>query len=416
MSPASQICGTLYELSRTENGRNVFLDLSGVQVLVVQRLEEADHILRLNAVNYRKNMAWFRQGLGTSRFSEDGNPWEIRRDLTQSYFSRFDRERTFALSEHHARIALGKMIDRSATGASTIDIDVLREMTASVLVENFLDVKLVDTGLDLAVLAQIMERASEFSFVPAGKAGAIYREHLAVLPALRRQALESMRYFRSEHMPLTPMLSDMKTADLDSANNFVLEQELMSFLAAGIEASAAAVSWACYLLAANPKVQENLRPLAHDLWRDGNASWHSLSRLKPFGTFISETLRLFPPTPIITRLANGPDRLGDQDIAEEQSVIISFIGIQHDKRHRADPWRLDIGEQALKPASGDFTAFSFGPRICGGKQFALVELATFLSVFVAGARFELTSMEPPRFRWRSQLLCEGGQPVRVLPC
>jgi cytochrome P450 len=52
---------------------------------------------------------------------------------------------------------------------------------------------------------------------------------------------------------------------------------------------------------------------------------------------------------------------------------------------------------------------------CGGKQFALVELMAVLSVFLANARFEPTSDAPVRFFWKSQMLREGGQRVRVLP-
>ena len=85
MDQSSQICARLYDLAKTRNAENVMLDLNGVPVLLVHRLEDADHILRTNAGNYKKNMKWFRQALGASRFSEDGKAWEIRRELTQPY-------------------------------------------------------------------------------------------------------------------------------------------------------------------------------------------------------------------------------------------------------------------------------------------------------------------------------------------
>lgn len=51
---------------------------------------------------------------------------------------------------------------------------------------------------------------------------------------------------------------------------------------------------------------------------------------------------------------------------------------------------------------------------CSGKQFALVELMTVLSVFLTQAHFELTSQEPPVFHWQSWMLRQGGHPVRVV--
>lgn len=414
MGLSSRICSLLYDLAETRNGHNASLDLNGVPVLVIQRFEDADHILRRNAANYRKNMAWFRQALGASRFSEDGRAWEIRRDLTQVYFSKFDRQRTFELSLLYAGSAIEKLISNSDKGSLTIDDDILREMTASVLVENFFEVKLDETGVDLTVLAELMELGSEYSFVPAGKTGSIYQNQLSSLPTLRRRVLETMQFFRSENMPTSPIFRSMMQADRDTSNNIVLEHELMTFLAAGAETSAATMGWACYLLAKNQSLQDQLRHQTYSFWSRNRRSWSELREISTLRNFISETLRLFPPTPIISRLAIAADRIGDQGIQKDQNVMISFIGIQNDRRHRSNPWVPDIGDVANRTASGEQTSFSFGPRVCGGKQFAMVELVTFLSLFLKRARFELTSDEPPTFRWKSQMLREGGQPVRVV--
>lgn len=60
-------------------------------------------------------------------------------------------------------------------------------------------------------------------------------------------------------------------------------------------------------------------------------------------------------------------------------------------------------------------AFSFGPRVCGGKHFALMEMMTILAVLLRKGRVELTSYEQPQFRWKSLILRDGGQPVRIAP-
>lgn len=415
MSESSRICGRLYDLTRTHNGRNVALDINGVPVLVIQRLEDADHILRLHVANYRKNMDWFRQALGASRFSEDGEAWELRWNLTQPYFSKFDRQRTFELAARRAQLAADKLILASEAGAGTIDDDILREMAVGVLVENFFGILLEDLGLDIPAITELMEFGSEFSFVPPGQTAAVYRQRLPELPALRRRVLQGMGGFRSLDTASSPILAGMKAADEDASNNFLLEHELMSFLAAGAESSAAAMSWACYLLAKDEALQDNLRALSMAFWCDAVPDWLKLKEITPLRTFVSETLRLFPPTPIISRYAVAADRLDDLEIPAGQNVMISFIGIQHDQRHRSDPWRLDMAGRGNCPVSGETSAFSFGPRVCGGKQFAMAELITFLCVFLTRARFELISHEPPAFHWRSQMVRDGGQPVRVIP-
>lgn len=412
MNLSSSICAQLYDLAKVRNGENVTITLNDVDVLVIQRQKEADQILRMNAGNYRKNMAWFRQALGASRFSEDGKAWEIRKVLTQGYFNKFDREKTFQLSAHYARQTIETLIGQSQV-SDRLDDDTLRNMTASVLVDNFFGIKLSDSGIDLSLLAELMEYGSEYSFVPPGKTSDLYRQTLMKLPELRRKVLDALGYFRNGDVPRTPLLEGLLEADARKHDRVVLEHELMTFMAAGAETSAATMGWACYLLARHPDLQERLRTIARRFWQADMPDWKQLSTLQPLASFISETLRLYPPTPIVARYAIETDHLGDVVVQPGQNIIISFIGIQHDARFRSNPWDIDIDAEMHSKISGSTMAFSIGPRVCGGKHFALVELITFLSVFLDLARFELTSGDPPIFHWKSQMLREGGQPVRV---
>lgn len=416
MNLSSQICGMLYDFARTRNGETIEIELNGVPVLIVQSLEDAGHVLRHNAVNYRKNMAWFRQALGASRFSEDGEAWKVRQALTQRHFAQFDRDRTVLQAARYAHRACDAMLRDSAEGRQTIDDDILRNLTVSVLVECFFGVAPETISLDLGNLARLMDCGSEYSFVPAGHTGTLYRERLGQLPELRRQVLADLRPFRNGEVPSSPLLADMLAADRDPATGIVLEHELLTFFAAGAETSAATIGWACYLLARHPEVQEALRQEVRAYLAGGQRDWSVLSRIEPIANFISETLRLYPPTPIVARLARGPDRIGQHAVDTGQNVLVSFVGVQHDARIRPDPWRLDIDPRtATRPPAGTVTAFSFGPRVCGGKNFALVELASALCVLLERARFTLTSEESPSFHWKSQMLRQGGQPVRLEP-
>lgn len=413
---STDICNALYRFAREYNGRNLDIQLNGVDVWLVQRYEEADHVLRKQASRYRKNMDWFRQALGASRFSEDGARWEARRRLTHEYFTHFDRERTCRLAMRYAQDAAGHLIGNSAAGATRIDDGVLRRMAVSVLVENFFGLPFRDTGIDLDGIAELMEYGSAYSFVPAGRTDALYGDALRRLPSLRRQVLRDLRIFR-ERAPAGAMLEGMLAADRDPAHGVVLEHELLTFFAAGAETSAATVGWTLYLLAMHDELQARLRDQALALApRVLDEGWTALSAFDGLAALVSEALRLYPPTPIIARLATCADRAGDREIPPGQNVLISFVGIQHDERYRTEPWRLHVGSDTRRHVgAGVHTAFSFGPRICGGKQFALVELMAFVFALLVHARFEPTSHEPPRFHWKSQMLREGGQPVRVSP-
>lgn len=412
MIQSAQFCEELYRLAEAHNGENVKIELNGVPIILIQRYEDADYVLRLHATNYRKNMAWFRQILGASRFSEDGEAWEIRRDLTQYHFTKFDREHAFMLSREYAEQALGKLVADSAAGRDVLDDTILREMTAGVLVHNFFNAPLEKLQIDLAAMTSLMEYGSEYSFVPEGRTNDLYRQRLSSLPPIRRRVMNSLKIFRSDEMPPSPLLDSLRDADRNLG--IILEHELMSFLAAGTETSAATMTWICHLLAQNSEQQEKLREVSTEFWNSSDVSWSSLSKIKPLLNFVSEALRLYPTTPIVARMAVEPDKIGDFDIASNQNILLSFIGIQHDRRFRDNPWKVqETDTEVFTTGSGQNTAFSLGGRVCGGKSFAILELITFLSVFVSRGVFESTSDEAPRFFWKSQLLREGGQRVRV---
>lgn len=409
---SSDICNYLYTLAREQNGRNVWLDLNGVSVLLIQNLEDATHVLSQNHHNYHKNMAWFRQALGASRFSENESAWKLRSELTQPYFAHFDRNRACDLACKYANQTLAQLAQAGASGLTLSDT-ALREMSTRLLIEYFFNVSLEQTGINIDNLARLMEYGSEYAFVPAGKTGAMYRERLAQLPELRRQILQDFAPFRQGKIPSNPILDGMLAAD--QRGDIVLEQELLTLFAAGAETSAATVGWACYLLAKYPDIQARLHresaAYAH------STDWQQLSELAGISALISETLRLYPPTPIIARLAIEADVIGNEKIPAGQNVLISFIGIQHDERLHPDPWDIHMGDvrhpPSVRKGSGTNTAFSLGPRVCGGKHFALVELTGFLHTFITRGLFTLTSDAPPVFFWKSQMLRHGGHPVKV---
>ncbi len=64
-------------------------------MLIVQNIDAAQRVLRTNAANYVKHMPWFRQALGASRMTENGEAWQFRQRLSQAYLAKFDRQVTF---------------------------------------------------------------------------------------------------------------------------------------------------------------------------------------------------------------------------------------------------------------------------------------------------------------------------------
>ncbi|MBJ6134421.1 cytochrome P450 [Ochrobactrum sp. Q0168] len=414
MTEASDFASRLFEIARTNNGENITLELGGVPVFVVQDLDSAHHVLRHNAANYLKSMEWFRQALGASRFTENGSGWNLRQALSQSYLSRFDREKTVKASIRLARKALQKLNTKGEEQPQPVDDAVLRNLAAAVMLEVFFDVDLDSSGVELEHIAYLVGFGSEYSFVPHGKKIAFSSQEIASFMDIRYKVLRSMQVFRQGDVPQESLLGKIRKMDAEGTEGFRLEHEMTMFFAAASETTAATLGWAMFALSRWPETQDELRKVSSRLPDLEECCWEDIETCEPLRNFVLEVLRMFPSTPVIARRAVVPDGIGDKIVGADEQVLISLVGIQHNRNINPDPWQLDIKRPPSGGANfGNSISFSTGPRVCGGTRFALTELMSVLLTFIREAEFSPTSMAEPKFLFRTQLMNEGGQPVRV---
>lgn len=92
-----------------------------------------------------------------------------------------------------------------------------------------------------------------------------------------------------------------------------LIDESITFFAAGSETTANALTWTMLLLSQHPEWQEKARQEALGLCKGGPwaPSYEDLGELKTMTCILYESLRLYPPVPIITRTCNEDVRLSD---------------------------------------------------------------------------------------------------------
>jgi cytochrome P450 len=195
--------------------------------------------------------------------------------------------------------------------------------------------------------------------------------------------------------------------------------EIAALLFAGIDTSAAALSWALFLLAASPDLQASLRRTVRETTGGAPGTLAHLEAMPDLAAFRNEVLRIFPPIPAIGRTPIAADRIGEVPVAAGQPVMISIIGLHHDPRHFPSPASVRLkryppGELGSENV-GHHLPFGDGRRVCVGSRIANVETSAALAVLVDRLKFALPDMRPLEFEWTASMRRKGGQYLLVRP-
>lgn len=198
-----------------------------------------------------------------------------------------------------------------------------------------------------------------------------------------------------------------------------LIDNLATFLVAGHETTAKALTWTLYLLARAPEWQERIRREVTAVAGAGHVGAEHLDRLVETKSVLEESMRLYPPAPVMTREAASTTQLGGQTVPQGANVIISIYAVHRHKRVWDDPDRFDpdrfAPERRGKILRTQFMPFGFGPRTCIGASFAMMEGLAILATLVRGAEFTWDGRHLPEPLSRVTLRPKGGMPLRVRP-
>jgi cytochrome P450 len=186
-------------------------------------------------------------------------------------------------------------------------------------------------------------------------------------------------------------VGDGSVGDRTSLSETGLRDELVTLVIAGHETVAACLTWTAHLLAGAPDVQARVHAELDAVLEGRPPTWADLPRLTYLRACVDEALRLYPPAWVLTRQALEADALGDVELAPGTLVIISPWLLHRRAASWPDPQRFDPGRFVDDPGAatraGAYLPFGAGPRLCLGREFALVEAVLVLATLLRDARF-----------------------------
>ncbi|KAL4599705.1 hypothetical protein ACB092_11G145200 [Castanea dentata] len=203
----------------------------------------------------------------------------------------------------------------------------------------------------------------------------------------------------------------------DEIDRFIVDN-CKNIYQAGYETTAVSAIWTLMLLASNPEWQQRVRTEVLEICAGQMPDSDMVRKMKTLTMVIHESLRLYPPVPVVSREAFRDMKFGDISVPKGVNVWTLMVSLQQDP----DIWGPDANifnpERFANGVSGAcklpyvYMPFGVGPRICVGQHFAMAELKILLALIVSNFSFSLS----PKYRHSPtmSLLIEPENGVNLL--
>jgi cytochrome P450 len=199
--------------------------------------------------------------------------------------------------------------------------------------------------------------------------------------------------------------------------NADIVMNLLSFINAGHETTTVALTWTLWLIARSEAVQQRLCDEVRMVAGDEPIAAGHIEQLECCRRAIQESMRLYPPVPVLGRRVKVDTRLGEHDVKASTQIVVPIFALHRHVRLWENPNTFDLDrfapERAKERARCAYLPFSAGPRVCIGASFAMMEAVVILATLVRAFRFRAVPKFRPKPLARVSLRPEGGIPLFI---
>ncbi len=413
----------------SELGDIIRLKLGPEKLYVISHPDHLKHVFLDNYKNYEKKSRMWTKLMplfGLSLVTTDGDTWKRRRRLAQPSFHH-ERIAAFAKQMSEATQDLIKRWQNNSSENTDISSGMM-QLTLQILGRTLLNTELTEETQTIQesihiILAHANKQGRQLLSIPYSIPTPANRRFLKAVQALDELVYGVIKSRRANHktsFDLLSMLMDSKDEETKQGlNDRELRDELVTFIFAGHETSANALTWTFYLLAKHPEIQKRLHAETVQVLQGKAPQFETLRQLSYVERAIKEAMRLYPPVWFTGRTLVKDDQIGPYHIPAASVVMPAFYVTHHRPDIWKDPESFDpdrfLPERIEKMHHQAYLPFGAGPRQCIGNMFAMMEMQIIVILLCQHYQFELIPDFKVELEPSITLRPKYGMKLRLIP-
>ncbi|KAF5740458.1 cytochrome P450 family protein [Tripterygium wilfordii] len=393
------------------------------RTIVTANPDNVQYILKTNFNNFPKGKPFtdlLGDFLGSGILNVDGELWYKQRKLASHEFSaRCLREYFMTSLEDEVERRFFPVLESLARTAEVVDLqELLRRLAFNVICKVSLGIDrcYLDPSQPDSVLAKAFDLASEICarrgaaplfivwkvkrWLGVGSERRLkeaikeIHKHVAQMIQEKKNKIEKGDTYSQD------LLSRLILADLEEK---VIRDMVISFIMAGRDTTSAAMTWLFWLLSSHRHIEGEVVKEA-TLANGRQLNYESLKELRFLNACLCESMRLYPPVAWDSKHATVDDLLPDNTPVRAGDRVTYFpygmgrmetIWGNDYLEFKPERWFLDSNERSMKKVCPfKFPVFQAGPRVCLGKEMAVIQMKYVMASILK--RFEIRPISPER--------------------